>query len=136
MIEIDLRLLRDQLRVVAVVRHARDAARARRCCGNVRVLSSRDMIMLNTRVMSAWNASACRSNISLVCSSNESGMSVGRSGSSMSHRLRFGVLDALLDLAHRIEILAAAWPCRPRPRLFADAARLPRGPNRECCPSA
>jgi hypothetical protein len=37
--------------------------------------------MLNTRVMSAWNASACRSNISLVWASNEDGISVGRSGS-------------------------------------------------------
>ena len=52
--------------------------------GNVIVLNSRDMIMLNTRVMSAWKASACRSNISLVCASNEDGMSVGRAGSSMS----------------------------------------------------
>ena len=42
------------------------------------------MIMLNTRVMSAWNASACRSNISLVCASKVGGMSVGRSGSAMS----------------------------------------------------
>ena len=53
-------------------------------CANVRELSSRDMIMLNTRVTSARNASAVRSNISFVCSSKRSGMPSGRSGSSMS----------------------------------------------------
>ena len=42
------------------------------------------MIMLNTRVTSARKASACRSNISFVCSSNRAGMPSGRSGSSMS----------------------------------------------------
>ena len=108
--------------------------------GNVIVLSSRDMIMLNTRVMSAWKASACRSNINLVCASNEDGMSVGRSGSSMSTGCD-SAFSMRCSISHGVEILvqlglvAPTEAARHAVRFFADgvedaplraAARLAR----------
>ena len=60
-----------------------------------------------TRVMSAWNASAIRSNISLKCSVMSFGVPTGASGMSsrdMSCLRRH--LHAPLDLAHRVEVVA------------------------------
>ena len=53
---------------------------------NVRWLPSRDIMNVNTRVRSAWNAIASRSNISAVCSSNDSGMPSGLSMTASSVR--------------------------------------------------
>ena len=61
---------------------------------------------VTTRVMSAWNASACRSNISFAWSR------IVRNAERPLERRQLGVvadvldlLDAALDLAHRLEIL-------------------------------
>ena len=67
---------------------------------------------VNTRVMSACSASACRSNISFACSSTVSGMPTGRVELRQLRRPepRLRALDALLDLADRLEILADSGP--------------------------
>ena len=54
-----------------------------------RLLTSRLILKANTRVMSAWNASTCRSIISLTCSSYESGTPFGAPGSSRASPLLF-----------------------------------------------
>ena len=46
----------------------------------VRMLASRSIENVMTRVMSAWNASAIRSNISLKCSVMSFGVPTGASG--------------------------------------------------------
>ncbi len=45
----------------------------------MRWLRSRAIMNVNTRVRSAWYATASRSNISRTCSSNDSGMPIGAS---------------------------------------------------------
>ena len=75
--------------------------------------------------MSDAKASACRSNISLTCSSNESGTPIGAPGSSRGSPLRVVRLDALdapLDLADVLEIVGrAARDRRRRASLFSRA---------------
>ena len=56
--------------------------------GKVRFDWSKPVLKVMTRVMSVWNASTCRSNISCMCSSNESGMPDGASGIARSSPAR------------------------------------------------
>ncbi len=56
--------------------------------GYVRFEASRPSLNAKTRVKSEANASACRSNISLTCSENESGTPIGAPGSSRGSPLR------------------------------------------------
>ena len=58
------------------------------------------MIMLKTRVMSAWNASELKIEHQLGVRSKVPGISTGRSGSSMDCARRFRALNSLLDFAH------------------------------------
>ncbi len=55
--------------------------------GNTRLLVSRLILKDDTRVTSDEKASTCRSNISLTCSSHESGTPNGAAGSSRSSPL-------------------------------------------------
>ena len=74
--------------------------------GNTAPLSSRANISVDTRVMSDWNASTCRSISSLRCSANvgrHAGRHVGQRH--VLARRRLGALNAALDLAHVLEIL-------------------------------
>ena len=66
-------------------------------------LSIRNVI---TRVRSAWNASAIKSNISFKCESKSFGTPIGASGiSSVAEVLLGAHLHAPLDLAHGVEIV-------------------------------
>ena len=56
---------------------------------NTRFETSRLNLNEKMRVVSAANATACRSNISLTCSSNESGTPIGAPGSSRGSPLVF-----------------------------------------------
>ena len=79
--------------------------------------------------MSDANASACRSNISLTCSSNESGTPTGAPGSSRGSPLRvarFDRLDAPLDLADVVEVVGRGARGRPAPSSLLQ----PRRPRR------
>ncbi len=55
--------------------------------GYARLDASRPVLNENTRVMSDWNASTWKSNISFMCSANESGTPIGASGSSRASPL-------------------------------------------------
>ena len=71
------------------------------------MLASRSIENVMTRVMSAWNASAIRSNISLKCSVRSFGVPTGASGiSRLDMSCRGGHLHAALDLADRVEVVA------------------------------
>ena len=73
----------------------------------VRMLASRSIENVMTRVMSAWNASAIRSNISLKCSVMSFGVPTGASGiSSRDGVLLRRHLHAPLDLADRVQVIA------------------------------
>ena len=77
------------------------------------------------RVVSAANATACRSNISLTCSSNESGTPIGAPGSSRGSPVWFDcfdLLDAPLDLAHVVEVIG-------QPRAIGRAELAARSPT-------
>ena len=65
---------------------------------------SRAIMKVVTRVMSAWNASTCRSNISSAYSRNVSGTPAGRSGTAKSLLVDSARDDALLDVTNRPEI--------------------------------
>ena len=56
---------------------------------NTRFDTSRLILNANTRVTSDAKATACRSNISLTCSSYESGTPIGAPGSSRASPLEF-----------------------------------------------
>ena len=90
----------------------------------VRMLASRSIENVMTRVMSAWNASAIRSNISLKCSVMSFGVPTGASGmSSRDVSCCDGHLHAPLDLADRVQVIAhddavaerRGWPAAARP---------------------
>ena len=61
-----------------------------------------------TRVTSPWRASTCRSNISRAWSAYAAGTPTGRSrsGKRAVPRVGLGLLNAALDLAHGLEVLA------------------------------
>ena len=67
---------------------------------------------VNTRVTSAWNAAATKSNIRPACSSKESGIPIGAASEPApavaSTDVRLGALDAALDLTNVAEIIVQA----------------------------
>ena len=85
-----------------------------------------------TRVMSAWNASTCRSNISSAYSLNVS----RHADRPLRHRqiavVGLALRDALLHLANGVEIFTQL-DAVARAELAGAAARSPASRHRECC---
>ena len=80
-VPVDLREVHDPIFALAVVRRRVERRSLTPLSGYARLEPSRAILNEKTRVMSAANASTCRSNISFTCSSNESGTPTGASGS-------------------------------------------------------